>query len=110
MTVEWVDTECVGGYPKVTGMRPMTWWEHLKHVTKRRISKADTVPENVYVKKNAFDIAIELSRDQYAKLLLGDASSMKAMQYLKGQSEATLRLMPPPEANTIAERESTDQI
>ena len=110
LTVEWEDVGCVSGYPKVTGMRPMTWWEHLKHITKKKISKSDDVPENVFIKKNEFDIAIELSKEQYTKLMLGDASSTQAMQYLKGQSAATIRLMPPPEANTIVEPDGDDEI
>lgn len=110
LTVEWDDVACVNGYPKITGMRPMSWWEHLKHVTRRKLSRNDTTPDNVFVKKSEFDIAIELSKEQYAKLLLGDTSSMKAMQYLKGQTAATLRVLPPPEANTIIEPEGEDQI
>lgn len=110
VTVEWENSEHPCGYPKVTGMRPMTWWEHLKHTTRRKLSKRDDVPDNVYVKKSDFNVAIEISKDQYAQLLLGDTSSMKALQYLKGASDATLQLIPPSEANTIVEREGDNQI
>ena len=109
LTVEWQHKDSPTGYPEVSDMRPMSWWEHLIYVARKRLSHCNAVPNNVFVKKSDFSVAVEISRDQYTKLLLGDVKAVKAMQYMQGQDTATLELIPPSHANTVDEQDE-DQV
>lgn len=109
MTVEWQHKDGPTGHPEVAEMRPMSWWEHLMYTARKRLSKSNAVPNNVFVKKSDFSVAVEISRDQYTKLLLGDVKAVKAMQYMQGQDVATLALIPPSHANTVDEQ-NEDQV
>jgi hypothetical protein len=111
LTVEWQKkpgdlsgNESPSGCAVVTNIRHMNWLETLGHRLSRRLKRARPM-DDVYAPPGTMSVGVEISTEQYARLLQGDPKSKAGLKYLRGERSCRLDLIPPPSADTNSKHE-----
>lgn len=92
------DSNCPCGRPVATNMRPMTLFEYFWYRLKRSFKKTIPITHAQSINPAGLSIGVQISMEQYNKLLGKDPDAKQSIEYLGGW--IAMSFIPPPAAYT----------